>query len=249
MLPTSTIYIHAYKCICRTPIDSYKLENKKQVKFLFTKSIMEQPRDNRTIVKSIICCPEHTKKPKPYYKHLKNDMSITCCKLWNKTPKFLTPKVPIREDVTDFDDNSETQLFSLYSPTTYILQLGFSAFITFYLSSKLFKDSGKLTPGHKDFYDDLKHWKIVYTGVLILLILICLWQCTESYRKLVFAQKYTEMMINKQLPFMQILIFSDGETECKVITRSEAYLLQENSDNFLSKRFDIASDPPPPYSE
>merc|ERR1712110_930364 len=110
---------------------------------------------------------------------------------------------------------------------------GFSAFITLYLTSKLFKD-------------EFKDSRIIYTAVLFLLISICLWQCSESYRKLIFAQKYTDMMINKQLPFMQILVFSDGETECKIISRAEAYRLQENSDNFLSKRFDIEADPPPP---
>lgn len=57
------------------------------------------------------------------------------------------------------------------------------------------------------------------------------------------------MMMNKELPFMKISVFSDGETECLVISRREALRLQENSDNFLSKRFDLSRDPPPPYVE
>ena len=64
-----------------------------------------------------------------------------------------------------------------------------------------------------------------------------------------FAQRYTDMMMNKELPFMKISVFSDGETECLVISRREALRLQENSDNFLSKRFDLSRDPPPPYVE
>ena len=141
--------------------------------------ISDEP-PTRTLTKTIICCPEHSKKPKAYYKHLKSNMPAYpfAFNMFKTSSNCLSPKIPIREDLTEFDENSETKLYSLYSPATYTIQLLFSSFITLCLTSKLFKTtknnsrtstSESLSPASHKFYTDqdgeFKYWTIVYSGI------------------------------------------------------------------------------------